>query len=117
MTKEIPKNEWYTFKNNVRTARKYFKVSQEKIANAIGCSRSNYQHFEAIGQGTWVPEIIEFWYKNYRITPNHLFIGNLDNEKLDIITKKRKPKTGRKKLIAKVKKPTVKPDGWQIQIT
>lgn len=77
---------WEVFRKNIKFIRKHYKLTQEDIADKIGCSRSAYQHCEAKGAGGLFLELSKFWYNSYNISPTCLIEKELtavDIEKIE----------------------------------
>ena len=104
MTKITKLGGWDVYRKNIRLVRKHFKISQEELAEKIGCTRSSYQHNEAEGFCTILPLIIDFWYNNYGITPNDLLLEPLTKEKIVEIEQRVKRNNSYKRVVVKVKR-------------
>ena len=77
---------WEVFRKNIKLLRKRYNLTQEDIADRIGCSRSAYQHCEAKGSGGLFLELSKFWYDSYSISPIYLIEKELtmvDIEKIE----------------------------------
>ncbi len=79
---------WEIFRKNIKLVRKHYKLTQEDIAESIGCSRSSYQHCEANGAGGLVLELFKFWYTGYSIAPINLIEKELTKADIEKIEKR-----------------------------
>ncbi len=104
MSDAVNSDRWEIFRKNIRFLRKYYKLTQENVADGVGCSLGCYQHAESKGTGPLLQDLIAFWGENYGITPNDLLLELLNEEKMSKIEQRIKIERFNKIVSVKVRR-------------
>ncbi len=97
------KENWEIFRKNIKFIRKHYNLTQQEVANGVGCSRGSYQHAESNCPSGISIRLMRFWYKRYSITPNDLLLSVIDEERMEKIEKRISFAKPKRKLIVRVK--------------